>query len=135
MMRIYQGIDLVDIPKFEAVASRNAAFLFEVFTDRERRYCLSMHEPFRHFAGRFAAKEACLKALGVGLTGLNNVLGDIEVSTTPSGKPELAVHGWADRISRRRGIRCLTLSISHTTQQAVAIVILLGKKETGATSS
>lgn len=128
MMQVYQGVDLVEIPKFADLFLRNRDLVSEIFTEGERKYCLSMKEPYRHFAGRFAAKEACMKALGMGLSGIDNTLQEIEVSSTPSGKPVLSISGWAEKMGRKKKICQLTVSISHSAQYAVATVILVGDK-------
>ena len=64
-------------------------FASEIFTDREREYCFSRPDPYIHLAGRFAAKEACLKALGTGLSGsgIDGALREIEVVPEKSGRP------------------------------------------------
>ena len=129
MMQLYQGVDLVEIPKIADLFLRNRDLVSELFTEDERKYCLSMKDPYTHFAGRFAAKEACMKALGMGLSGLDNILQEIEVHSTPSGKPELSMSGWAEKMGRKKKIHQLTVSISHSAQYAVATVILVGDKE------
>ena len=134
MIHIHQGVDIVDVAKFRDVASRNAGFLADIFTDEERKYCLSQKNTELHFAGRFAAKEACLKALGLGLSsaGMAHSLRDIEICRCPSGRPELSLAGWAASVSRRKGIYQHTVSISHTDGTAVASVVMVAnKKEVG----
>lgn len=128
-MRIYQGVDMVDLPRFRSVSRRSTGFLADIFSEKEREYCLSKRDPDIHFAGRFAAKEAGLKALGIGMTGsgIDNTLREIEVLPGPSGKPVLSFSGWAEKIRRKKGIRQLTVSISHTDSYAVATVILTGE--------
>jgi holo-[acyl-carrier protein] synthase len=126
MSRIYQGVDLVDIPKFQEVFNRNRDFITDIFTKGERDYCLSKKEPHVHFAGRFAAKEACMKALGMGLSGIDNLFQEIEVSSNASGRPLLSLNGWAEKMTRKRRIDQLTVSISHSGNYAVATVVLVG---------
>lgn len=124
-MRVYQGIDIVDIAKLRKMLQKNASLIDEVFTEKEREYCLSHKNHVVHFAGRFAAKEACLKALGTGLTsGMS--LKEIEIINHPSGRPELSLKGWAARISRSRKVVQKSVSISHAGDYAVASVIMLG---------
>jgi holo-[acyl-carrier protein] synthase len=132
MMQIHQGVDIVDVARFREVAGRNRDFLADIFTHGEMEYCLSLKDPHAHFAGRFAAKEACLKALGIGLSpaGTGHSLREIEISRHPSGRPFLLLNGWAATISRRMGICQHTVSISHTAGTAVATVVLVaGEKE------
>lgn len=132
MMHIYQGIDIVEISKFKKVFLGSDDFASDVFSDKEREYCLSKKSPYLHFAGRFAAKEASLKALGIGMsgTGIDNTLKEIEVVHSPSGKPVLSFSGWIEKISTKKHIRQLTVSISHSEHYAVATVILIGNKNT-----
>ncbi|HXX58587.1 MAG TPA: holo-ACP synthase [Thermodesulfovibrionales bacterium] len=128
MIRLYQGVDIVEISKFKGILLRHDAFLRDIFTDQERAYCESRKRPYIHFAGRFAAKESCLKALGTGFSGpgIDHTFKEIEVIPDASGKPRLSLSGWAEKISKRRKIDQWTVSISHSADYAVATVILLG---------
>jgi holo-[acyl-carrier protein] synthase len=128
MMRIYQGVDIISISRFRDVVTRHGRFIEDVFTPRERDQCLSRRDPYPHLAGRFAAKEACLKALGRGLTaaGVDHVLQEIEIERRASGQPRLTLGGWAQRLGRNKLIQQCTVSISHSADYAVATVILLG---------
>lgn len=127
-MKIYQGVDLVGIAKFKDIFQRNKDFISDIFTEEEREYCLSKKEPYIHFAGRFAAKEACIKALGIGLSGagIDHSFQEIEVTSHSSGKPLISINGWAAKVAAKRGISQLTVSISHSSDYAVATVILAG---------
>ena len=129
MSRMRQGIDIVDVDKFRVVLARNPGLADELFTEGEREYCLSRRDPSPHFAGRFAAKESYLKALGAGLrgTGIDHIFQEIEVCATNSGKPEIVLHGWAAKVAGRRKIRHCTVSISHASRYAVASVLLTGE--------
>ena len=131
MIQIHQGVDIVDVARFKEVAERNQDFLSDIFTAGEMEYCLSMKDPHPHFAGRFAAKEACLKALGIGLTptGTGHFLREIEISRHPSGRPLLLLNGWVATISKRKRICQHTVSISHTNGTAVATVIMLAERD------
>ena len=130
MIRIWQGIDIVEITKFANILARHSSFVDDVFTVHEKEICMSRRNPCIHLAGRFAAKEACLKALGKGLTviGIDKLLQEIEVVSHGSGRPELSLHGWAQRIGRKKGIDQLSVSISHSSDYAVATVILVGEQ-------
>jgi len=127
MIQIRQGIDLVEISKFREILHRHSQFIFDIFTERERAYCESMKDPYPHLAGRFAAKESYLKALGTGISGpgINSIFQEIEVIPAASGKPEVSVSGWAEKIAKRKRISQCSLSISHTLHYAVATVILI----------
>ena len=130
MMEIYQGIDLVNIPRFKQSCERNKNFITDIFTTREREYCLKRKKPYLHLAGRFAAKEAGLKALGMGMsgTGIDQSLQEIEVLAGKRGKPVVSFSGWVEKISRKKKISNFTVSISHASDYAVATVILMGEK-------
>jgi holo-[acyl-carrier protein] synthase len=134
MSRIYQGIDLVSITKLQRVMAKHSAFLEDVFSDEERAYCLPRAHPQVHLAGRFAVKEACLKALGQGLSanGIDRVLRDIELCSRASGQPQLILRGWAATLSRKRRIIQQTVSISHSADFAIAMVILVGMDQSQA---
>jgi holo-[acyl-carrier protein] synthase len=124
-MRLYHGVDIVDIEKLRGICERHRDIVKDLFTEREREYCLSRREPYVHFGGRFAAKEALLKALGVGLSGsgIDAALQEIEVVPLRSGRPEILMRGWVEKICGKRRIEEIALSISHTEQYAVASVI------------
>jgi len=128
MIQIRQGIDLVEISKFREILHRHSQFISDIFTERERAYCQSMKDPYPHLAGRFAAKESYLKALGTGISGpgINSIFQEIEVIPAASGRPEVSVSGWAEKIAKRKRISQCSLSISHTLHYAVATVILIG---------
>ncbi len=128
MIQIHQGVDLVEISKFKEILQRHSQFVSDIFTERERAYCESMKDPYPHLAGRFAAKESYLKALGTGIaaSGIDSMFQEIEVIPAASGKPGISVRGWAEKIAKRKKISQCSLSISHTLHYAVATVILIG---------
>ena len=66
-MRIFQGVDIVEVGRMRNILERRESFEKKVFTSHETSFCFARLNPFPHFAARFAAKEACLKALGIGL--------------------------------------------------------------------
>ena len=129
-MRILHGVDLVQIPRFQEVFSHHPSFALDFFTDAERSYCQSRRNPHLHFAGRFAAKEAALKALGIGITTwIDHTFREIEVSRTEFGKPTLNLHGWPARWSKALRLSQTTVSISHSADYVVATVILVSGRE------
>lgn len=118
------GVDIVDITRFERfVAEGNEALFRRVFTDREREYCEARKQSAQHYALRFAAKEAFLKALG---TGLRDGLSwkDMEVVNDALGKPELVLHGKAVERGAALGLSNTFVSLSHDGSFGVAMVIL-----------
>lgn len=94
-----------------------------VFTPAEIAYCQSKRYPPRHYAARFAAKEAVLKALRTG-AGEWSCWREVEVANGPRGEPELILHGGVKRLAGRRRVRRMLVSLSHTAQVAIASVIL-----------
>lgn len=128
MIQVHQGIDIVELAKFKKIFQKNKNLVTDVFTEKERDYCLSMKNPYIHFAGCFAAKEAFLKAIGRGIAGpgIDHIFQEIEITRHRSGKPLISVKGWAARTSKKKRISQFTVSISHSSNYAVASVILLG---------
>jgi holo-[acyl-carrier protein] synthase len=125
--RLYHGVDLVSVARLQEVMDRNPAFVERAYTEGERAYCDAKAHPHIHYAARFAAKEAALKALGVGLSpiGIDRVLLEIEVEREV-GPPRLALHGRMAEAAKRLGIFEVSLSLSHTEEQAVASVVMMG---------
>jgi holo-[acyl-carrier protein] synthase len=119
------GIDATDIPRVAELVSRYGdRFLRRVFTAAEVLYCTRHHDPAPHLAGRFAAKEAAMKALGTGHA--EGVLWqDIEV-IRQDGPPSLLFHGGAAARAREMGVHRALLTISHSDTIAIAQVMLLG---------
>jgi holo-[acyl-carrier protein] synthase len=120
------GIDATDIPRVADVFERYGdRFLRRVFTDGEIAYCTRRRDPVPHLAGRFAAKEAAMKALGTGHS--RGVLWkDIEV-VRGGGPPRLEFHGGAKRRADQMNVRRLHLTITHSDSLAFAQVMLLGE--------
>lgn len=120
------GIDATEIPRIAAAIERYGdRFLRRVFTEQEVTYCLRRRVPAIHFAGRFAAKEAGMKALGTGQS--QNVLWrDVEVIRR-GGPPQLHFHGGAGRRFAAIGGGSSLLTITHTDALAFAQVLLLSR--------
>ena len=119
------GIDATDLPRVADLVERYGdRFLRRVFTDGEIAYCTKRHNPVPHLAGRFAAKEAAMKALGTGHS--RGVLWkDIEV-VRGGGPPRLALHGGAARRAGEMGVTQSMVTITHSESLALAQVLLLG---------
>jgi holo-[acyl-carrier protein] synthase len=118
------GLDATDIPRIAATIDRYGdRFLRRIFTDGEIAYCTRRREPAVHFAGRFAAKEAAMKALGTGHS--HGVLWrDIEV-VRHGGPPRLAFHGGAGLRFAAMGGHSSLLTITHAETLALAQVLIL----------
>lgn len=114
------GIDSVDIERFAAVLARRSSVAQRVFTDGERAYAGRLANPLPALAGRFAAKEAAMKALGVGLGSID--WADVEVMRSDSGEPMLAVTGRAATLAAGKGVGSWLVSITHTDSVASAVV-------------
>ena len=128
-MIIGTGIDLVNIERIEHLLSRwGALFWRRIFTESEITRCQRQARPSECFALRFAAKEAFLKAIGLGLReGIHWT--DIEVVNDPLGKPSLSLHRRAREIFQTLGIRQALLTLSHDRPYAVAHVLLEGEND------
>jgi holo-[acyl-carrier protein] synthase len=123
-MIIGTGIDIVDISRFERFLKEgNDAIFRRLFTVVELEYCRSKKRSAQHFALRFAAKEAFLKACG---TGLRHGMSwkDIEIVNDRLGKPELRLSGEAGRFSSEMGMTNSFTALSHDGAYAVAMVVL-----------
>src|SRR5450631_480665 len=122
-MIIGTGIDIIEVERVAQHVGSDNGFRELVFSKNEIQYCESKAFPFQHYAGRFAAKEAFLKAVGRGWdSGL--VLHEIEVVNLPNGKPELRLGGQAEKELAYLGIGSVHISLSHLKSVATAIVIL-----------
>ncbi|MGD1091299.1 MAG: holo-ACP synthase [Bryobacteraceae bacterium] len=123
-MIVGTGVDLCEVGRMqEAIERHGARILNRVFTEREVAYSERKANRFERYAARFAAKEAGMKALG---TGWRGGLGwrDLEVTNLPSGRPTLTLHRVAAEIARKMGVRNISLSLTHTADQAMALVIM-----------
>jgi len=118
------GVDIVEIARFERFLKEGNDSLFQrLFSAGEVAYCGAKKRAAQHYALRFGAKEAFLKALG---TGLRDGLSwqDLEVVNDPQGKPELRLTGRALELFRQHGLTSCFLSLSHDAGAAVAMVVL-----------
>jgi holo-[acyl-carrier protein] synthase len=119
------GFDVTEIPRIADALSRYGdRFMHRVFTDGEVDYCSRRRVPAMHFAGRFAAKEAAMKALGTGHS-LGVLWRDVEV-VRRGGPPQLQLHGGAERRLLAIGGRRSLVTITHTDTLAMAQVMILG---------
>jgi len=117
------GLDIAEIDRIEAAIARHGApFVERLYTPREVSYCEKHKNKFERYAGRFAAKEAAMKALGTGWRqGVR--WRDIEVVREPSGKPTLLLEGVAREFADRMGVKNISLTITHSGNFALAQVI------------
>ena len=121
------GVDLTQIPRLRRVVERwDDRFLRRVFTDEEIAYCRRHKEPARHFAARFAAKEAGMKALGTGLR-LGVKWRELEVRRERGQAPTMVLTGRTKAIARAKGASRVLLSLSHDGDYAMAQALLVGE--------
>ena len=118
------GIDLVDIARMKRILQRTPRFAEKVFSPAEREYCDSRANPEAHYATRFAAKEAVVKALGTGFT-QGITVRDIEIARNAKGAPRVVLHGRALEIAREQGVQSLPISLSFTHDEAVACAMAI----------
>ncbi len=120
------GADIAEVDRVrDAIKRQGERFLKRLYTDREQAYCEKFKNKYERYAGRFAVKEATMKALGTGWSrGVRWV--DIEVVREPSGKPTLELRGEARKIADKLGVKHIAVTITHTATQALAQVIFEG---------
>jgi holo-[acyl-carrier protein] synthase len=115
------GIDSVDIARIEGACEKwGKRFLQKVWTDKELLYCQKKTYRFQHLSGRFAAKEAVFKALGIGWPSI--CFSEIEVVNS-SGPPRVRLLGKVKKIASEKGVSSILISISHTDGRAEAMAI------------
>ena len=115
------GVDIIEIERVRGVLERHGhRFLRHVFLEDEVRYCSSRRDPASHYAARFAAKEAVVKALAV-KRGMRFLWRDIEVLRNPDGAPSIRLTGRARDVATQRAVRDIHVSVSHSDTHAVAM--------------
>jgi holo-[acyl-carrier protein] synthase len=117
------GTDLVEIERFRLALRRTPLLPERLFSEAERAYAARRRDPTERLAARFAAKEAVMKAMGVGLWRFP--LRDIEVVRAASGAPSVRLHGGAERLAAERGVTEWRLTLTHTATLAQAIAVAL----------
>jgi holo-[acyl-carrier protein] synthase len=121
------GIDVVEVERIASAIERHGEpFLAKIFTPAERGYCESRKNPAMHYAARFAAKEAAVKAIGTGI-GANAGLQDLEVIHDEAGAPKLRISGAAEAFARHHGITEIQISLTHARDYAAANAIALAE--------
>ena len=119
------GLDIVEVSRIAKALRGSKSITERVFTAEEIRYCSERQNKYQHFAGRFAAKEAALKALGTGWQeGIR--WRDVETTAGARGEPRLTLYGKALAIFEESEARRTLLTITHATDYAVACVVLDG---------
>ena len=115
------GIDAVDVERFRTVLARRPGFADRVFTAAERAEAAARPDPVPGLAARFAAKEAVMKSLSVGLGAFD--FADVEVVRGEGGAPALAVTGRANELAEARAVSGWHVSLTHTASTAMAVAV------------
>ncbi len=123
------GTDITECLRIARMIERHGdLFINRVYTPEEIRYCQNRKQSIQHFTGRWAAKEAILKAIGTGwVRGIT--WRDMEIRNDSSGRPVVAVRGGVQEVVEQLGITEIQVSISHCHTHATAVAIAVGKKK------
>ncbi|KAI9836057.1 MAG: hypothetical protein M1819_001668 [Sarea resinae] len=113
----------VDVEALDAINVENDTFIDRNFTQKEQEYCRKAANPQASFAGKWSAKEAVFKALGVESKGAGAPLKDIEITNNEKGAPTVALHGDAQAAAKKAGVKSVDVSISHSDAQAIAVAV------------
>jgi holo-[acyl-carrier protein] synthase len=117
------GIDIIEVKRIQTVMERDIGFREKIFTSGEITYCETKKNKYQHYAARFSAKEAFLKAIGTGWRfGIR--FADIDVYHDDFGKPLIRLSGKAEEFARCDGISKIHVSLSHLKEMATAVVIV-----------
>ncbi len=114
------GVDLIEIERVRRAIGRYPSFTARCFTEAERAYCDSRHNPPQHYAARFAGKEAVGKALGFGVA-THFAWREVEIAGRP--KPSVLLHGRLEQLAAHLGVGEIDLSMTHSKELAAAIAI------------
>jgi holo-[acyl-carrier protein] synthase len=123
------GTDIIECLRIAQMIERHGElFIRRVYTEHEIAYCSTKKAATQHYAGRWAAKEAVLKALGTGwIRGIS--WRDVEIRHKPGGAPTIALRGGAKEVFERSGAKEMHISISHCRSHAIAYAIAEGTDE------
>ncbi|KAF2828797.1 hypothetical protein CC86DRAFT_198323 [Ophiobolus disseminans] len=113
----------VDVESLSALNIENETFIERNFTEKETAYCQKAANPQASFTGKWSAKEAVFKSLGVQGKGAGAALKDIEIVNDETGAPQVQLHGQAQEEANRVGVKSISISISHSDEQAVSVAI------------
>lgn len=128
---VSMGVDIVEIERIQSILRRTPSFTKRAFSEEEQSYCNKSSQPENHYATRFAAKEAVLKALGTGFSqGIG--LRDVEVVLNSKGKPHVRLYRKAALLAAEKGIREIPLSLSYTHKEAVACALAITENDVDA---
>ena len=117
------GTDIIKVDRFEKMVAKGRRYLKTIFTESEMNYCESKTRKSEHYAARFAAKEAVLKALGMGWRD-GFTFSEIEILNDKLGKPMVFLHGKVEDYFQKQKLKQITISLSHSKENAIAVAIL-----------
>ena len=117
------GTDIIDVKRVEKMVTRGKQYLETIFTEKEMEYCEAKARKSEHYAARYAAKEAILKALGTGWRG-GLAYSDVEIINEELGQPQVQVRGKVKNFFDHHQIQQTSISLSHTREIAIAVIIL-----------
>ncbi len=121
------GSDLVEVARFRRAVKRRPSLSDRLFSAAEQEYAHQQKDPAKSLAARFAAKEAVMKALGVGLWKF--AFRDVEVVRADSGAPAIKLTGRARELATERNVTSWHLSLTHTEDNALAVVLAIGSAD------
>ncbi len=123
-MRLRVGVDVVGVERMARLVDENEGIVDTIFTPAERDYCLGKRRSAEHMAGRFAAKEAVLKAFGTGI-GKRMRWTDVEIMRGSKGRPHVRLHGEVAAWVAQRGLADLDVTLAHSAGIAVAHALVV----------
>ncbi len=117
------GTDIIKVDRFEKMVAKGRKYLKTIFTESEMKYCESKTRKSEHYAARFAAKEAVLKAMGMGWRD-GYTFSEIEILNDELGKPMVFLYGKVKDFFQKQKLKQITISLSHSKENAIAVAIL-----------
>jgi len=123
-LTVQVGVDIVGVERVARLVSAHPSAMEELFTPAEQAYCLRKRRRMEHLAGRFAGKEAVLKAIGTGMRRRMHWT-EVEIVDGVAGRPRVELHGEVAEQARRLGVHGLDVSISHSDGLALAHAVAL----------
>ncbi len=117
------GTDIIKVDRIEKMVANGREYMKTIFTEREMDYCESKTRSSEHYAARFAAKEAVLKAMGIGWRN-GFAFTEIEILNDKLGKPVVFLHGKVNDFFQEQKLKQVTISLSHAKENAIAVAIL-----------
>jgi holo-[acyl-carrier protein] synthase len=117
------GTDIIEVSRIEKVMGREIGFRDKIYTPGEIEYCETKKNKYQHYAARFSAKEAFLKAIGTGWR-FGLTFGDIDVYHDPYGKPLIRLSGKAKELAEKERITNIHVSLTHIKEFANAVVVI-----------